>query len=166
MPTPTVQCARGGTGVCPNGRPRLRWTRSGRQHTAGVAIQVTSGAGLTCSFGTATGALTVGPHGALVQAAGAPAATIQDHTPMVNMGSFGMCTTPSNPQVAAATAAAMGTLTPQPCLPVVPVPWTPGSPTVLIDGQPALQSSSMCSCQWGGVITIVTPGSATTVLVP
>ena len=85
--------------------------------------------------------------------------------PTVNIGPFGLCTTPTNPQVAAATAAAMGTLTPQPCVPVTPVPWAPGSPTVLVDGQPALNSSSTCACQWGGVISIVAPGSATTVLV-
>jgi hypothetical protein len=131
-----------------------------------VAIQVTSGATVACSFGTEPASLTVVPRGSPVQAGGALAATVQDNAPTVEIAPFGMCTTPSNPQVAAATSAAMGTLTPQPCLPVTTVPWTPGSPTVLVNGQPALNSSSMCTCQWGGVITITAAGSATSNLVP
>ena len=131
-----------------------------------VAIQVTSGAALMCSFGIAPSTLTVIPQGTPVQAGGSPAATIQDSKPMASIAPFGMCTTPTNPQVAAATAAAMGTLTPQPCIPVTTAPWIPGSPTVLINGQPALNSSCTCLCQWGGVITITAPGTATTVLVP
>jgi hypothetical protein len=106
------------------------------------------------------------PQGPPVQASGALAATIQDHAPMVGIAPFGMCTTPTNPQVAAATAAAMGTLTPQPCIPVTSVPWTPGSPTVLINGQPTLSSTSTCLCQWGGLISIGAPGAATSVLTP
>jgi hypothetical protein len=43
---------------------------------------------------------------------GQPAANIQDFKPMVNVASFGMCTTPSNPQMAAATAAAFDVLAP------------------------------------------------------
>ena len=131
-----------------------------------MSIQVTSGATLLCSFGVAPSTLTVIPQGPPVQAGGAPAATIQDNKPMVSIAPFGMCTTPANPQVAAATSAAMGVLTPQPCIPVTTAPWTPGSPTVLINGQPALNASSTCLCQWTGLITITAPGSATTVLVP
>ena len=37
-----------------------------------------------------------------------PAANINDHIPIVNILPFGMCMTPSNPAVAAATAAALG----------------------------------------------------------
>jgi uncharacterized Zn-binding protein involved in type VI secretion len=85
-----------------------------------------------------------------------------DSKPNVNIAPFGMCMSPSNPQVAAATAAAMGVLTPQPCLPVTVAPWTPGSPTVMIGGQPALTNSSTCNCMWGGVITISMPGQMTT----
>jgi len=90
-----------------------------------------------------------------------PAANIMDHVPMVNIMPFGMCSCPSNPTVASATAAAMGVLTPMPCVPVTAAPWTPGSPTVLLGGMPALNDSSKLMCTWGGVISVVMPGQVT-----
>jgi hypothetical protein len=90
------------------------------------------------------------------------AANIQDHIPMVNIMPFGMCTSPSNPQVAAATSAAMGVLTPQPCVPATLSPWTPGAVTVLLANQPALDNVSICNCMWGGVVTVADPGEETT----
>ena len=66
---------------------------------------------------------------------------------------------PANPMVAAATAAALGVLTPMPCIPVTPAPWVPGSPTVLLRGMPALNNTSQCMCNWGGVIQITNPGT-------
>ncbi len=45
-----------------------------------------------------------------------------------------------------------------PCVPVLPAPWEPGSPTVLVDALPALTASCTCACAWGGVIRIVVPG--------
>jgi uncharacterized Zn-binding protein involved in type VI secretion len=125
-----------------------------------MAQVVCSGAMLTCSFGVAPSSLTVTPEGR-VNSSTMPAATIMDHVPMKNIMPFGMCTTPSNPQVAAATAAAQGVLTPMPCIPVTTSPWTPGSPTVMIGGKPALTSSSTCMCTWGGVITVSSPGQMT-----
>jgi hypothetical protein len=86
--------------------------------------------------------------------------TIGAKSTMVNIAPFGMCTTPSNPQVAAATSAALGVLTPQPCIPVITAPWTPGSPKVSAGGVPALTSTSTCLCAWGGSITIVAAGQA------
>jgi hypothetical protein len=90
-----------------------------------------------------------------------PEATIQDHIPMVNIMPFGMCMSPSNPQVAAATAAALGVLTPQPCIPATTSPWTQGAPTVTIANLIALDNISTCSCMWAGVITITDAGQAT-----
>jgi hypothetical protein len=69
-----------------------------------------------------------------------------------------MCQTPSNPQVAAATAAAMGALTPQPCIPMTTSPWVPGAVMVNNTSQVALNNMSKCMCTWGGVISIVDPG--------
>ena len=67
----------------------------------------------------------------------------------------------ATPTVAAAPAAALGVLTPMPCIPVIPAPWTPGSPTVLIANKPALNNSSQCVCAWGGSIPISFPGTTT-----
>src|SRR5215216_4078697 len=94
-----------------------------------MSQEVCNGAVLMCSFGVAPSALTVLPKGPPVNATKQLAANIMDHAPMVNIKPFGMCTSLANPQVAAATSAASGVLTPQPCIPVVPAPWAPGSVT-------------------------------------
>jgi hypothetical protein len=127
-----------------------------------VGIQVVATAQLTCSFGVAPSALTVVPKGLPVQVGGQFAATVQDFAPMVNVMPFGTCQTLSNPQVAAATSAALGVLTPQPCIPVTTSPWSPGSPTVQINGAPALTAQCMLQCAWGGVISITSPGQTQT----
>jgi uncharacterized Zn-binding protein involved in type VI secretion len=88
-----------------------------------------------------------------------------DNVPLLNIPSFGMCTSLANPMVAAATAAALGVLVPMPCIPVPVAPWVPGSPTVMIKGFPALNNDSKCQCAYGGTIAIVMPGQMT-VLVP
>lgn len=130
-----------------------------------MSISVTSGAQLMCSFGMAPSVLNVLPTGKVL-GSNAPAACIMDNQPMVNIMPFGMCSSMANPQVAAATSAAMGVLTPMPCMPVIAAPWAPGSPTVLIGGKPALNNTCKCMCNWAGVIQIVSPGLATTVMVP
>jgi hypothetical protein len=90
-----------------------------------------------------------------------PAANIMDHIPMVNIVPFGMCQSPANPMVAAATAAALGVLTPMPCIPMTPSPWVAGAPTVMLANMPALDKSSILMCNWAGVITIEFEGQAT-----
>jgi uncharacterized Zn-binding protein involved in type VI secretion len=123
---------------------------------------VTMGATCKCSFGAAPCTLTVLP-AARTNANKKPAATIMDNK-VPNLPTFGMCSSMANPQVAAATAAAMGTLTPMPCVPVIPGPWTPGSPTVMIGGKPAAKATDTCMCTWGGVVTVVNPGSTTSMV--
>jgi hypothetical protein len=123
--------------------------------------QVVMGATMMCSFGMAPSSLVVLPVNR-TQDGGQLAANIMDHLPMVNIPPFGMCMSIANPTVAAATAAALGVLTPMPCIPVTPAPWAPGSPTVLIGGMPALNNTSQCMCTWAGVITIANPGQVTT----
>jgi len=121
---------------------------------------VVNGALLQCSFGATPSSLIIAPS-TMVNASKLPAATIMDFTPMSNIMPFGMCTTLSNPQVAAATSAAMGVLTPQPCIPNIVAPWVPGSPTVFIGKKPALTPTSTCMCMWAGLITITNPGQQT-----
>jgi hypothetical protein len=121
---------------------------------------VAAGATLQCSFGLAPGTLNVLPANR-VNAGGPPAANIMDNKPMLNITPFGMCTSLANPQVAAATAAAMGALTPMPCLPTIPAPWVPGCPTVLVANMPALNATSKCLCAYGGQISVVVPGQFT-----
>lgn len=111
------------------------------------------GAVCQCSFGMAPSSLTVTPENKVL-VSNLPGATIMDNVPMKNIMPFGMCTSMSNPAVASATAAAMGVLTPAPCVPVTTAPWTPGCTTVLIGNKPALNNSSKLMCSWGGVISI------------
>lgn len=118
------------------------------------------GAMLSCSFGLAPSSLL--PMGtSRVMVEGRPAATINDMTPG-NIPPFGMCQSLANPQVAAATSAAMGVLTPMPCIPAVAGPWVPAAPRTMVGGQPALVSGSTCTCAYGGVIQMTVPGAVRT----
>lgn len=103
---------------------------------------VCAGALCACSFGAAPSALMVMPENR-VFAGGLPVATIMDDIPIKNIQPFGMCSSPANPQVAAATAAA----------------------AVAAAGRPVLNADSRAFCMWGGVIQITAPGSGN-VLVP
>ncbi|MDR1299175.1 MAG: DUF4280 domain-containing protein [Oscillospiraceae bacterium] len=114
-----------------------------------------------CTFGAAPAPLMVtSQQTALV--CGQPAATIMDKV----FPTFGMCSNPANPTVAAATAAALGALTPMPCIPNAPAPWVPGCPTVMIGGKPALNNTSKLMCAYpGGIIQVQMP-IAMTVMLP
>jgi hypothetical protein len=125
-----------------------------------MAFLVTNGTVLRCTMGMAPSTLVV-PPAARTLAGDQPAANIQDYTPMVNVMSFDMCTSPANPDVATATAAAGGVLTPAPCVPVTVTPWTPGVRTVLIGDMPAVDSSCTLNCMWEGVIRVTTPEQTT-----
>jgi hypothetical protein len=121
-----------------------------------MGVQVVMGATLQCSFGAAPSALMVLPANKVL--ATTPAANIMDNKPMVNILPFGVCMSLANPMVAAATAAAMGVLTPMPCIPATAAPWVPGCPKVLIGNMPALESNSKLMCSYGGCIQVVNPG--------
>ena len=121
---------------------------------------VTAGAMMTCSFGVALSALIVTPENQML--VGTPAATIMNNIPIKNSPPFGMCSSIANPTVASATAAALGVLTPMPCIPVIPAPWAPGSATMLVGYKPALHDACKCMCAWAGVIQFTTPGQFTT----
>ena len=124
-----------------------------------MPMQVCTGALMQCTFGMAPSTFNATPK--MVATSNMQAGIIMDHVPMMNVPPFGMCNSPSNPQVAAATAAALGVLTPMPCVPVLPAPWVPGAPTVLITNQPALDNNCKLNCAWGGVISFTAPGQFT-----
>lgn len=128
-----------------------------------MPAQVVMGASLRCSFGNTQAKLIVLPINR-VFVEGQLAASIMDHLPMVNICSFGMCSSLANPKVAAATSAAMGALTPMPCLPVTVTPWIPDVTKTLIGKLPALGGTATCTCTWAGLIQVADPGTRTTLI--
>ncbi len=129
-----------------------------------MPLQCCLGAKMQCSFGAAPSALLVLPANRVLTQE-VPDANIMDHIPIVNIQPFGVCSSPSFPATAAATSAAMGVLTPMPCIPATPFPWAPGAPNVLLANFPTLDNMSKLSCIWGGVISFIDAGE-TTVMVP
>lgn len=123
-------------------------------------MQVCMGATLMCTMGMAPSTLMVLPTN-MVLTDEVPDANIMDFVPLENIMPFGMCMSPANPMVASATAAAMGVLTPMPCIPATVSPWVPGAPTVLLADMPTLDSTSTLMCMWAGMISIVMPGEMT-----
>jgi hypothetical protein len=123
--------------------------------------QVVMGAMLKCSMGMAPSSLIVLPANK-VMCNYVPAANINDYIPMTNIMPFGMCQSLANPTVAAATAAALGVLTPMPCIPNTTAPWAPGAATTKVGNAPALDSVSKCMCAWAGVIEITSAGQTAT----
>ena len=70
-----------------------------------MGLQVSATASLLCTMGMAPSTLMVLPVNRVL-CGGPPAANIMDNKPFVNILPFGMCMSPANPAVAAATAAA------------------------------------------------------------
>lgn len=101
----------------------------------------------TCSFGAAPAPLMVTSQ-QTVMMCNMLAGTIMDN----KFPTFGMCSNPANPTVAAATAAALGVLTPMPCVPLTVAPWAPGVPTVMVCNKPLLNNTSKLICGYGGII--------------
>ena len=126
-----------------------------------MSMFITTGATIKCAFGTAPCALTA-TSAPTHLCEGKTIATIQDAASGVNISTFGLCQTLSNPQVAAATAAALGVLTPQPCVPVTQS-WIPTGTPILLDGKPVLTQDSQCMCAYGGTIAIMNPGQTSAI---
>lgn len=125
-----------------------------------MPLQVCHGAMMTCTFGAAPSSLVVTPE-KMVMTNNVPDANIMDHVPMKNIMPFGVCSSIANPTVASATAAALGVLTPMPCVPNTPAPWITGTPTVILGNQPSLDNTHKLMCVWAGVITFTTAGEFT-----
>jgi Domain of unknown function (DUF4280) len=121
-----------------------------------MAFHTCTGGKMICTMGMAPSVFNATPKTVLTNymAAG----NIMDFVPIMNIPPFGACKSPSNPVVAAATAAALGVLTPMPCVPMTVSPWKPGSSKVLVAGQPALNNTSKNMCIWGGAISFVDAG--------
>lgn len=129
-----------------------------------MGVMVVTGAACQCAFGTIPCTLQVTSQ-MTCMADGKPIATIQDGQPGVNLPGFGMCTSLANPAVAAATAAALGVLTPQPCSLVPAGTWMAANPKVLVGGMPCLLSDATLLCGLGvGSIRVVFPGQTKVVV--
>lgn len=118
---------------------------------------VTQGAMLQCSFG-------MSPCSLIVIVPTRPMCmnmlmAVTTDFSITNIPTFGMCQSMANPTVASATSAAMGVLTPMPCVPVISAPWSPGSSQVKVGGIAALTNNSKCMCSYGGNISITNPGN-------
>ena len=98
----------------------------------------------------------------MVMTSNMDAGNIMDNKPMVNIPPFGACMSLANPQVAAATAAALGVLTPVPCMPVIPAPWVPGAPTVLVANMTGAEQQLQADVRLGGSDLDHGPGSVHT----
>ncbi len=124
-----------------------------------MAIHSVTTGSMMCSFGVAPSVFNATPK--MISSSYMQVGNIMDNIPITNIPPFGMCTSLANPTVAAATSAALGVLTPMPCVPATPAPWTPGAPTVLVNYMPALNNSSCLMCLWGGQIRFTYPGQTT-----
>lgn len=119
---------------------------------------VVMGAVLRCPFGAAPGNLITTSQTRNL-AEGKPAATVRDCQGNSNITPFAMCSSLQNPQVAAATAAALGVLTPQPCTVMTMGTWRQSNTKIQMDGIPALTRDATIMCSMGmGEITIASPG--------
>lgn len=111
---------------------------------------------MQCSFGMAPSQLTItDPTRPMLD--NKPQANMMDFAPMVNVLPFGMCQSLANPTVASATAAAMGTLTPMPCVPVITAPWAPTS-QAMVSSMPGVMDNAKLICAWGGNISVTYAG--------
>jgi len=89
---------------------------------------------------------------------GQPMATKMDFMPMVNIPTFGLCVSPDNEGVKAASGF------PVPCVPLVTEPWDSPKDNVNVGGMEALLHTCTCSCEMGsGTITVSTAGQTSTI---
>lgn len=121
-----------------------------------MSIPVVAGAGCVCTMGTAPGQVNPTNQPA-IRFGGKPVASVADAVPLSNITPCGLCMSMGNPAVQAATAAALGVLSPQPCTPAPTGGWACGG-KVRAGGKPVLTSDGRLICSYGGSITIVNPG--------
>lgn len=122
-----------------------------------MALVVVSSGILKCTMGLKPSAI-ISTSNLKSMAEGKPICTILDFNSPVNIVGFGLCNSPMNPAVAAATAANMGVHTPAPCVPQVRAPWIPTALQSLVGGVPVLTQESCCFCPFAGRISVAFPG--------
>ena len=122
---------------------------------------VAEGAKLVCSMGTENPALKLTKRKHTCEKK--EIANVEDRKPIQDIPSFGMCRSMANPQVQAATQAAQGVLTPQPCEPPSFSVWTPGAKFIfqIVGGTKikVLTSDSQCVCAFAGIVKITQPNT-------
>lgn len=122
-----------------------------------MALIVVRGAILRCTLGMTLSQLCAVTSQTVSMIEGRQIATVQDCRSMINIAPFGMCFSLANPSVASATAAALGVLTPMPCIPSTATPWIcPKS--MMTNHIPTLTSEGKLLCAHGGQITVAFPG--------
>ena len=124
-----------------------------------MATAICTGATMMCSFGVAPASLVVIPTTTLIS--GTPTANNTAFAPVANVPTFGACSSLGNPTVASATSAALGVLTPMPCVPATTAAWVPGPVKTINGGAPAVDQTCTLMCSYGGVITVLSPGQVT-----
>jgi hypothetical protein len=100
----------------------------------------------------------------MLMGAAGPMGSCADCIPFLNIVPFGVCSSILNPTTASLTAAALGVLTPGPCIPTPAGMWIPTKPTVMSKMGPMLTSDSMLICAYGGVIKINMPAQFTVLI--
>ena len=86
-----------------------------------------------------------------------PTATQIDTVPLMNIPSFGMCTSMANPAVLATAPVFKA-----PCMPAPVGPWMMPSMRVMGGGKPFITTSACLMCMWGGMIKAQMPGQIQT----
>lgn len=117
-----------------------------------MGIYVVQGAQMNCSCGDGSASLKVTQKKVFIEHK--PQATAKDHLSLVNIPSFGLCSSLANPAVAAATAANHGKLKKVKCIPNTVSPWVGARDNNYICEAQALLDSSTLRCAYCGVIKI------------
>ena len=104
---------------------------------------MSNGAIIECSEGGSPTPLKGIPQNRVMGKMG-PIANIMDNKGFANIGPFGTC----------------GVIKPPVCLaPISGKPWSDGSTSIMIGGQPALTKDSKCNCSLGGEISFTFEGA-------
>ncbi|WP_010296990.1 DUF4280 domain-containing protein [Candidatus Odyssella thessalonicensis] len=109
---------------------------------------------LRCNYGQSPCNLIVAPPA--VTGCGNPMANIMDFTP-ANVPGFNMCSSLGNPAVIANAGA------PASCAPAITGPWAPGKPAILVRNMPAVDTTCILTCAFGGTISVDFAGQSTVI---